>query len=124
MLPFRVSIRAGEPVSEQVIYAVHKAVVGGQLEPGDPFPSVRILSKELKINPNTAFKIVAHLKHEGLLEVHPGRGTFVSRNYRPLATDKEELLERTIEALVVEARKLGLKKQDVHKAIDSHWEKL
>ncbi|MEM7384786.1 MAG: GntR family transcriptional regulator [Verrucomicrobiota bacterium] len=124
MLPFGVSIRAGEPVSDQVIYAVHKAVVSEQLRPGDPFPSVRTMSKELKINPNTAFKIVAHLKREGLLEVQPGRGTFVSSGYEPAAADKAKLLDKTIEALVVEARKLGLKNADIHKAIDQHWEKL
>jgi DNA-binding FadR family transcriptional regulator len=53
-------------------------MVSGQLRPGDPFPSVRALSKELKINPNTAHKIVAHLVNEGLLETRPGIGTVVA----------------------------------------------
>ena len=45
---------------------------------GDAFPSVRVLSQELKINPNTAFKIVGVLKREGILEIVPGIGTIVS----------------------------------------------
>lgn len=117
-------MRPGQPVYEQVIYAVHKALVGGQMKPGDPFPSVRALSKELKINPNTAFKIVAHLKQDGLLVVEPGRGTFISHDYKPADADKTALLGTTIEELVVEARKLNLTKSDVQKAIDKHWKNL
>ena len=124
MLPFSVQIRSGEPVSRQVIQAVHRALVTGQMKVGDPFPSVRVLSKELKINPNTAFKIVAHLKQEGLLEVESGKGTFVSGTYSPQQGEKNNLLEEKIEALVIEARKLNLKKSEVQEAIDKIWKQL
>ena len=60
MIPFRVTFRAGAPLYEQVVYASVKAMVCGQLRPGDAYPSVRVLSRELKINPNTAHKVVAH----------------------------------------------------------------
>ena len=55
-----------------MIYAVTRAVVTGELKPGDPFPSVRSLSQNLKINPNTAHRIVAALIERGLLVVRPG----------------------------------------------------
>ena len=58
MLPFSITLRSGVPIYEQVIYAVTRAVVLGQLRTGDAFPSVRALSQDLKINPNTAHKIV------------------------------------------------------------------
>ena len=47
MLPFRVEIKTGLPVYEQVVYAAKKAVISGQMRPGEPFPSVRTLSKAL-----------------------------------------------------------------------------
>ena len=56
MIPFRLSFEPGVSLYEQVVYAAKKAVIAGQMRPGDPFPSVRALSKELKINPNTAHK--------------------------------------------------------------------
>ena len=61
MLPFSLALRPGDPVVDQVVYAVTRAVVSGQLRPGDRFPSVRTLSQELKVNPNTAQRIVALL---------------------------------------------------------------
>ncbi|HZP60561.1 MAG TPA: GntR family transcriptional regulator, partial [Opitutaceae bacterium] len=72
MLPFTVEFRPGEPVYEDVMYAVKKAALSGQLAAGERFPSVRTLSQELKINPNTAHKVVAALVTEGILTVQPG----------------------------------------------------
>ncbi len=83
MLPFTIALRSGEPIFDQVVYAVTRAVVTGQLRAGDSFPSVRALSLELKINPNTAHKIVAALVADGLLEVRPGVG--YCRYRRPAA---------------------------------------
>jgi DNA-binding transcriptional regulator YhcF (GntR family) len=83
VIPFRVQFRTGISLFEQIVYAAKKAMVSGQMRPGDPFPSVRALSRELKINPNTAHKIVAYLVSEGLLETRPGIGTVVAaRNAR------------------------------------------
>ncbi len=124
MLPFKVSFKTGLPVYEQVLYAVRKALVRGQLAPGDAFPSVRALSQELKINPNTAFKIVGVLKTEGILEVQPGIGTMVSACYEPPDKERLALLQDTLESLAVNAKQLGLKRADVINAFNEHWKNL
>jgi GntR family transcriptional regulator len=92
--------------------------------PGDPFPSVRALSRELKINPNTAHKVIGELLAEGLIEVRVGVGTVVAALPRASASDRSRLLKREMEELVVEARRLGLRLDDVLAAITAHWEKL
>src|SRR5271170_4509018 len=124
VIPFRVSFRAGASLFEQVVYASKKAMISGQLRPGDPFPSVRALSKELKINPNTAHKIVAHLVNEGLLETRPGIGTVVA--VLPDSTRKErtQLLGHEIEELVVEAKRLGIELAEMLDSITAHWKHL
>ena len=61
MLPFRVDLNPGQSAYRQIVYAATRAVVSGELPPGSPFPSVRELSLSLKINPNTAHKVVAEL---------------------------------------------------------------
>ena len=78
MIPFRLIFAPGISLYEQVVYAAKKAIVSGQLRPGDDFPSVRQLSRALKINPNTAHKVVTQLVDEGLLEVRVGEGTVVT----------------------------------------------
>ena len=124
MIPFRVPFRPGVPLFEQVVYAARKAMISGQLRPGDPFPSVRALSKELKINPNTAHKVVSHLVSEGLLETTPGIGNVVA--VLPDSTRKQRghLLTHEIEQLVVEAKRLSIPLDDIQEAIADHWDKL
>jgi len=124
MVPFRITFRAGVSLFEQVVYASTKAMVSGQLRPGDPFPSVRALSKELKINPNTAHKIVAHLVSEGLLETRPGIGTVVAVLPDSSRKQRTELLGHEIEELVVEAKRLGIELAEMQDAISAHWKQL
>lgn len=124
MIPFRVAFRPGTSLYEQVVYAAKKALVSGQLRPGDPFPSVRTLSAELKINPNTAHKVITHLLNERLLEVMPGTGTVVAHPPASTAAERSTLLENQVEQLVVEAKKLGMRFSDVSAALARHWDRL
>ncbi len=124
MIPIRLVFQPGIPLFEQVVYAARKAVVSGQLRPGDPFPSVRALSRELKINPNTAHKVVTHLIQEGLLEVRPGVGAFVAGPREGSGEERARLLGGSLERLVVEARRLGLRLEDLQTGLESHWRRL
>jgi GntR family transcriptional regulator len=124
MLPFSIELRPGLPVAEQILFAVKKAVVAGQLKPGDKFPSVRVLSQELRVNPNTAHKVVAALVHEGVLVTTPAVGSIVAVPEAGGKKERAELLGADVERLVVEAKKLGLDLDDVQAAVAAHWKKL
>jgi len=124
VIPFRVAFRPGTSLYEQVVYEAKKALVSGQLRPGDPFPSVRALSAELKINPNTAHKVITNLLNEGLLEVMPGTGTVVARPPASTAAERSSLLDNEVEQLVVEAKKLGMGLREVTRALADHWARL
>ncbi len=124
MLPFSIELKPGLPVAEQILFAVKRAVVVGQLRPGDKFPSVRVLSQELRINPNTAHKVVASLVNEGVLVTTPAVGSIVAAPEAGGKREKAELLGGDLEHLVVEAKKLGLSLDDVQAALAAHWKKL
>ena len=123
MIPFRLAFQPGVSIYEQVVYAATKAIVSGQMQEGDNFPSVRALSRELRINPNTAHKVIARLLNDGLLEVRPGIGTVVTTPSSS-AADRSHLLRHELEQLVVDARKLGLSLADVTRALTAHWTQL
>jgi GntR family transcriptional regulator len=124
VLPFSIDLKAGLPVAEQILFAVKKAVVTGQLRPGDKFPSVRVLSQELRINPNTAHKVVAALVTEGVLVTTPAVGSIVAEREPGGRKERAELLGIDLERLVVEAKKLGLTLDDVQAGLAAHWKKL
>ena len=124
MLPFSIELKSGLPVAEQILFAVKKAVVNGQLRSGDRFPSVRVLSQELKVNPNTAHKVVAALVNEGVLVTTPAVGSVVAERALGGRAERAELLGAELEWLVVEAKKLGLTLEEVERGLATHWKKL
>lgn len=124
MLPFSIELKPGQPIAEQVIFAVKKAVVSGLLKPGQAFPSVRTVSQELKINPNTAHKIVAALVAEGVLRTTPAVGSVVAERTDGGRVERAELLGADLERVVVEAKKLGLGLNEVKYELTAHWSRL
>ncbi len=122
-LPFTVALKSGVPVHDQVVFAVERSLVSGQLRAGDPFPSVRVLSQQLRINPNTAHRIVSTLVRDGLLEVRPGTGTMVAKRPAATAVERRALLTGDVERLVVAARKLSLEVDDVMDAVREQWQR-
>jgi GntR family transcriptional regulator len=124
MLPFAIELKPGLPITEQVIFSVKKAVVAGRLKPGTPFPSVRVLSQELRINPNTAHKITATLVAEGVLITTPAVGSVVAEHAAGDRAAKAALLDDELERLVVEAKNLGLGLDEVQAELAAHWKRL
>jgi len=124
VIPFRVHFRPGISLYEQVVYAAKKAMISGQMRPGDSFPSVRVLSREFKINPNTAHKVVMHLVNTGLLETRPGIGTVVAQPPESSRLERTQLLGQQIEELVVEGRKLGITLEEIMESIEAQWKRL
>ena len=124
MTLLRFSIRPGQSIFDQVVYAAKKAFISGEFAPGQPFPSVRTLAAELKIHPNTAHRVVQHLIQEGWLEARPGVGTTVAKPPVASAAERKRLLQQEVEQLVVEAKRVGLEVEDVMEAVQAQWEKL
>ncbi len=124
MIPFRLTFQPGIPVHEQVTFAAKKAMLSGRVRPGDSFPSVRALSKAFKINPNTAHKVIAQLTQEGFLEVRPGIGTVVAELVPLNRHDRGQVLDRELEQLAVEAKRIGLTLEELKAAVEEHWRRL
>lgn len=124
MLTFDVSIKSGSPIYEQVVWAVKSAIARGKIKPGDPMPSVRELSRELQINPNTAQKVLTALVNERLVEVSPGIGSVVS-NRRASSPEKvEPILGEQLEILIIEAITFGVDEASFLRAVQEHWKKI
>ena len=124
MTPFKLDPKSGQSIFDQVVFAATKAILGGALKPGDAFPSVRALARDLKIHPNTAHKVIQHLIQERWLVASPGRGTTVAEPPQARSGDRQRLLSQEVEQLVVEARRVGATLSEVQDSIESHWKSL
>jgi GntR family transcriptional regulator len=120
----RFSLRPGQPIFDQLLFAATKAIISGEFSVGQAFPSVRALASELKIHPNTAHKVVQYLIQEGFLEARSGVGTIVAGVPVARAADRKRLLKEEVDQLVVEAKRVGLELPEVIEAVQAQWAKL
>ena len=118
----RLEFKSGVPIYEQLLYAARKAIISGAFALGEAFPSVRALSSELRINPNTVHKALSALKDEGLIETVPGIGHRVAGLPEASGKDRAALLGPETESLVLRAKQLGLTRQEVVNSLTKHWE--
>ena len=72
MILLEVNPADGRPIYGQIADRVRFAVAAGVLRPGDLVPSVREVSKQLVVNPNTVARAYRELQGEGLLDTGPG----------------------------------------------------
>ena len=124
MLPFPIQLQAGQPIYEQIVHAVKRALVTEHLRPGDRFPAVRSISAELKINPNTVQKAVSSLVSEGVLEIRSGQGSFVAQTVAADRREQARTLEPIVEKLLIEASRLGLDEEEVFLFIQKQARKM
>src|ERR1700732_2833560 len=75
----KLDLRSGVPVYRQIIDQVRTGVAAGTLTAGDQLPTVRQLSVDLAINPNTVLRAYRELELGGMIETHQGTGTFISK---------------------------------------------
>jgi len=124
MTPFKLKPGSSQSIFDQVVFTATKAILGGALKPGDPFPSVRTMAADLKIHPNTAHKVIQHLIQERWLIARPGKGTTVASPPKARSGDRHHLLSHEVEQLVVEARRVGASLEEVKESVEEHWRSL
>jgi GntR family transcriptional regulator len=77
-----VDIDDPEPLFGQLIGRIKEAVLSGQLEPGDPLPSIRQLANDLELNSKTVAKAYRLLERDAVVQTRGYRGTFVHPDAR------------------------------------------
>ncbi|WP_226003342.1 GntR family transcriptional regulator [Paenibacillus sp. BJ-4] len=101
---FELDIRSRKPIYEQLMDRVKEMIVYGSLQSDEQLPSVRALSAQLTVNPNTIQKAYRELEREGYIYSVQGKGSFVTpARQQPQQMKRDEiraaLLKQMIEAV-------------------------
>jgi GntR family transcriptional regulator len=110
------------PIYGQIVDRVKFAVAGGVLRPGERVPSVRELSKQLVVNPNTVARAYRDLQTEGLLESVRGMGLQVAEG----AVDRcraarRELVRQRLRRAIEEARQSRMDPAEIEAIFRDEW---
>ena len=104
----RVDGGSGVPPYMQIAEQVRQAIGAGVLRPGDQLPTVKDIVAMVAVNPNTVFKALRELEHEGLVQGRPGAGTFVLRRPPGPNPGRHAAMRRAMERWVAQARAAGM----------------
>jgi GntR family transcriptional regulator/MocR family aminotransferase len=69
---------ADRTIASQIAAAVRKAILAGDLRPGERLPATRLLSRELSVARSTVVEAFEQLGSEGLIRTAVGSGSFVA----------------------------------------------
>src|SRR5665648_1206667 len=93
---FQLDLKNRKSIYEQVVDNLKELIITGVINPEDKLPSVRDLSKQLTVNPNTIQKAYRSLEMQGYIYTVTGLGTFA---LRPAENKIDEGMVLTIKAV-------------------------
>ena len=109
-----VDARSGVPLYVQIVQQIKHAIEVGALQPGEQLPTVRQLSGDLTIAPNTIVKAYNELQAMNLIESRAGVGTIVTANLNgSLRKERTEALFERLRAVVRDAASLGIEADEL-----------
>jgi GntR family transcriptional regulator len=111
----------GAPIYAQIMDRIKHLVATGVLKPGDQLPTIRQLSVDLRIDPNTVAHAYRELDHERVISTQQGRGTFIARHpdRAQLSQLRRERLQAIVGNALLEALSLGYSAEDIKGSFDT-----
>jgi GntR family transcriptional regulator len=124
MILLDLSATDGRPIYGQIADRIKFAVAAGVLRPGDLVPSVRELSKQLVVNPNTVARAYRELQTEGLLSPVRGTGLQVAEGaVEQCRQARGDFVRGRIRGAIEEARQTRLDPAEIELILHEEWAK-
>ena len=99
-----ISSNTSKPIYEQITMQIKAMIMNGELQTGDPIPSMRALAKSIHVSVITVQKAYEDLQRDGFIETTVGRGSFVSAQNRDFIQEEQQ---RKAEEHLQEAAEIG-----------------
>lgn len=111
---FQLDVRSRKPIYEQLVDKIKQLIINQILKPDEQLPSVRMLSSQITVNPNTIQRAYRELERQGYLYSIKGKGSFVAAIESMPNEHKLTELKTDLKKLIAEAIYLGLTKNDLY----------
>lgn len=118
---FQIDVMSRIPPYEQIIEQFEQFVMRDLLRPGDKLDSVRQLSVQLSVNPNTIQKAYSEMDLRGYIRSVPGKGCFVTPEAKDIVRrghrDKMKELREIVRNLIL----AGVTKEELFELINEEY---
>ena len=107
------------PIYEQIVEQIKAQILSGELRENDNLPSVRTLSKELRISALTVKKAYDSLEQEGFTITVHGKGTYVAAaNKEMMMEEYRREIEEDLTEVIRKAKRYGLPEEDIREMLE------
>ena len=101
-----ISNNSGVPIYEQIEEQIKSQIMTGELVEGDALPSMRVLTKDLKISIITTKRAYEDLERDGFITSVTGKGSFVKRINSDMVKENmmfaiQELMETAVDKAIL-----------------------
>lgn len=112
-----------EPIYQQIVTQIKGQILSGELQAGDPLPSMRHLAQQLRISLITTKRAYEDLERDGFIENFVGKGCFVKTQNMDFLREEgirktEELMKKACDA----ARTCGLTLEEMREILEVVYE--
>ena len=108
------------PIYLQIMNLIKKQMISKEIIPGEKLPSVRDLSKQLEVNPNTVQRAYVELEREMLVYTKRGQGTFIVDEPEIVLKLRQEMVLDRVATFVREMVEFGFSNDELLKIIERY----
>ena len=109
-----------QPIYIQIMDLIKKQMISQELRPGEKLPSVRDMSKQLEVNPNTVQRAYIEMEREMLVYTKRGQGTFIIDEPKVALKLRQEMVLDRVARFVKEMEEFGFSHDELIKIIKRH----
>jgi len=109
-----------KPIYLQIMDLIKKQMISKEFLPGEKLPSVRDMSKQLEVNPNTVQRAYVEMEREMLVYTKRGQGTFIVDEPEVVLKLREEMVLDKVATFVKEMEAFGFSHDELLKVIESY----
>ena len=109
-----------KPIYIQIMDWIKKQLVAKEYLPGEKLPSVRDLSKQLEVNPNTVQRAYMEMEREMLVYTKRGQGTFIVDEPEIALKLRQEMVLDGVAKFVREMEEFGFSHDELLKIIERY----
>ncbi|WP_233902852.1 GntR family transcriptional regulator [Stieleria maiorica] len=115
---FTIDPSNGVAIYLQIVRQIKFAIAERTLRPGQLIPSVRALSQQMTVNPNTVTRALQDLQAEGIVETLRGKGMVVCDGATATCRiQRKEIIADRITGVLTEALSAGLSGKEVQQIV-------
>lgn len=113
-----ISNSSEKPIYEQITSQIKQMIISGELEAGNPLPSMRMLAKELRISVITTKRAYEDLERDGFIYTVVGKGSFVAeKNMEFVREEQLRIVEDYLGKAVAGAKAGGIELNEIQEIV-------